>query len=69
MTEKRIRISVDFPESVVKDIEQLAAAQGKTKAGLLRDAVALEQWFNEINQKGDHVLVERDGKLREIVRR
>jgi hypothetical protein len=35
---------------------------------VLRDAVSLEKWFENTREKGGQILVERDGKLREIVR-
>jgi len=63
------RVNANFAEGTYRDLEDLAESQGKSKAEVLRDAIALERWFHEANSKGERVLVERDGQLREIIPR
>ncbi len=67
METKKFRVNVDFPESVYSELEYLASRSGKTKAQVLRDAIALEAWFEKTRQEGGHVLVEREGNVREVM--
>ncbi len=61
--------AVLLPENSYRDLEALAREQGKSKTEVLRDAVALERWFQEARQEGWRILVERDGEVREIISR
>ena len=63
------RVNVDFAEPVYDELEELARRKGKTKAAVLRDAIALEKWFDDTTRAGGQVMVERDGKVREVIRR
>ena len=64
-----MRVSVDVTDEDRKNLDELAKAKGKTKAAVIRDALALEKWFHETQEEGGRILVERDGKAREIVRK
>jgi hypothetical protein len=61
----RLKVSLDDYER----LEKLAAKRGKTIYSTVRDALALELWFEETQDEGGRILVERDGKAREIVAR
>ena len=63
------RVNVNFSEEAYGELTELAQRKGKTVSDLLRDAIALERWFDETRREGSRVLVERDGKVREIVPR
>jgi predicted DNA-binding protein len=63
------RVNVNFSEGAYSDLDTLAKRQGKTKAEVLRDAIALERWFDEVRREGNRVLIERDGEVREIIPR
>lgn len=63
------RVNVNFSEDAYTQLTELAQRRGKTVSDLLREAIALERWFDETTRDGNRVLVERDGKLREIVPR
>jgi predicted DNA-binding protein len=63
------RVNVNFSESAYKELTELAERKGKTVSDVLREAIALEQWFDETRREGSRVLVERDGNMREIVTR
>ena len=63
------RVSVDFTAGAYDDLAELARIRGKTKAAIIRDALSLEKWFQETQQTGGRVLVEHQGKAREIIRR
>ncbi len=64
------RVNVNFSDDAYEELSELAQRKGKTISDLLRDAIALERWFEETNREGSRVLVEkRDGKVREIIPR
>lgn len=66
---KTRRINVNFSEGAYDDLETIADQQGKTKAEVLREAIALERLFQDAKREGGRLLIERDGELREIVPR
>lgn len=63
------RVNVNFSEGAYRDLDTLADRQGKTKAEVLRDAIALERWVDEARREGGRILIERDGEVREIIPR
>lgn len=66
---KTRRINVNFSEGAYNDLETIADQQGKTKAEVLREAIALERLFQDAKREGGRLLIERDGEVREIVPR
>ena len=36
-------------------------------ADALRDAIALNKWFHDVQSQGGKILVEQDGKMREVL--
>lgn len=68
-TEEIKRVSVNFSQKAYEDLEQLAKAEGGISVSeVLRRAIALSKWFVEQQNNGANILVERDGKLREVVK-
>jgi hypothetical protein len=63
------RVNVNFSQGAYNDLEQIAHSRGKTKAEVLRDAIALERWFDEARREGNRILIERDGNVREVIPR
>ena len=64
------RVNVNFSEEVFEALENLARERGTTMAEILRDAVALEQWIDQVRKdKDSRLLIERDGERREIILR
>ncbi len=61
------RVHVNFTGEAYETLEQLAASRGKTISDVLRDAVTLERWLEENRRAGARILIERDGKTRELV--
>jgi hypothetical protein len=67
---KNHRFNVNFSEGAYRDLNTLAERKGKSMSEVLRDAVALERWFDETRREGNKVLVEQpDGRIREVVPR
>ena len=64
---KKYRLNVNFAASTYEALEELARKQGKTKAEVLRDAIALAKYFQETREKGEHILIERGGRTSELV--
>lgn len=64
------RVNVNFSEGAYHDLQEIARNRGKTKAEVLRDAIALERWFDEARREGARLLIERpNGELRELIPR
>lgn len=62
------RVNVNFSPSAYAALQALAADTGKSLSEVLRDAIALNRWFYDVtHEPGTHLLVERDGKTREIL--
>jgi predicted transcriptional regulator len=63
------RVNVNFSDDAYKALKEIASSRGKTISEVLRDAIALEQWYEETKREGGRVIVERqDGREREVVR-
>jgi hypothetical protein len=63
------RVNVNFSEGAYDDLETIADKEGKSKAEVLRAAIALERLFHDTKREGGRLLIERDGEIREIVPR
>jgi hypothetical protein len=66
---KTHRVNVNFSENAYKTLEDLADRKGKTLSEVLRDAIALEKWFQDTTDEGGKVLVEQEGRAREVIPR
>ena len=63
------RVNVEFPDKVYGELDDLSHAKNKSKAQVLRDAIAMEAWIEKIRQDGGRLLVERNGQVTEVVLR
>jgi hypothetical protein len=63
------RVNVNFSESAYETLEELAKRKGKSMSEILRDAIALEKWFDDTYREGGRFLVDRDGETREVIPR
>jgi hypothetical protein len=62
------RLNVNFSDSAYTDLAKLAEEKGKTMSEVLRDALSLEKYVWDLTQKEKgRVLVERDGKVQELL--
>jgi predicted transcriptional regulator len=63
------RVNVNFSDEAYRALKELARSKDKTISEVLRDAIALEQWYEDTKQEGGRVIVElKDGRVREVVR-
>lgn len=63
--QNQVRRIIDFSASTYKVLEELA--KGRSIGDALRDAIALSKWFKDAREDGARILVERNGKLKEII--
>ena len=63
------RLQLDFSAEALRELDELRQDTGlSTRAELIRQALRLLQWtVAETQKKNSTILVERDGKLREVV--
>lgn len=66
---KTYRVNVNFSENAYKTLEDLAQRKGKSMSDVLRDSIALEKWFADTHEEGGKVVVEKDGRAREVIPR
>jgi len=62
------RVNVNFSKSAYETLDQLAVIKGKSMSEVLRDAIQLEKWLTDAQEEGWHVLLEKKGQVREVVR-
>jgi len=64
------RININLNDETYEELQDLARRKRKNMSETLRDALALEKWFQDTRDEGGHVLVERGSTgTREIVLR
>lgn len=61
------RVNVNFSEEAYATLEQMAERRGIGVSDLVREAINLEKWMDNMQREGSRLLVERDGQFRELV--
>lgn len=61
------RVNVNFSDQAYRTLENLASSSGKSMSEVLREAIALKQWFDETRAQGGRILTERNGATREVI--
>lgn len=62
------QLHVNFSDGAYGALQELCEAQSKTMTEVLRDAITLERWVQQIRDEGGRLLVEqRDGSRREVI--
>jgi hypothetical protein len=61
------RLNVVFSDSAYNTLRDLADRNDKTISDVVRDAIALQKWFNDTRRAGGRILVEERGRVREIL--
>jgi predicted transcriptional regulator len=63
------RVNVNFSDDAYEALREIARSRDKTISEILRDAIALERWYEDTKKEGGRVIVElEDGRVREVVR-
>lgn len=62
-----VPVTFAFTKAGVAALRNLAQQKGRSVGETVRDALALETWIEETKRSGGHVLVERKGRLQELV--
>lgn len=63
------RVNVNFSDDAYEALKEIARSRDKSISEVLRDAIALEKWYEDTKRQGGRVIVELDdGRTREIVR-
>ena len=63
------RVNVNFSDDAYEALKEIARSRDKSISEVLRDAIALEQWYESTKREGGRVIVElEDGRVREVVR-
>lgn len=62
------RINVNFSQSAYDTLDELAKRKDKSMSDILREAIQLEKWISDCQEQGWHVLLEKDGRVRELIR-
>jgi hypothetical protein len=59
---------VELPESTFEELQAIAARNGLDFAAALQQAIANEKFLEDQQDAGAKLLIEKDDKLRELVR-
>ena len=60
-------IQVEFADDTLEALQQLARRKGKQPGEMLRDVIALAKWIQDTRDTGARILVERGGKITEMI--
>jgi predicted DNA-binding protein len=60
-------LTISFSDDAYNTLDQLSEKTGKTKAEVLRDALALEDRVQETKKSDGRVLLEENGQYRELL--
>ena len=62
------RFNIDFSDDAAAVLEELSDRLHSSKAEVLRRALALEKWFEDTQREGAKIIIEKDGRQRELLR-
>ena len=62
-----VPIQVEFADDTYVALQQLARRKGKQPGEMLRDVIALAKWIQDTRDAGARILVERAGKITEMI--
>ena len=60
-------IQVEFADDTLEALNELARLKGKQPGEMLRDVIALAKWIQDTRNAGARILVERGGKITEMI--
>lgn len=59
-------VTFAISERTIAILEQLSAQAGKPVGEILRDPIALEEWYADLRAQEGRILVEQNGTVREF---
>jgi hypothetical protein len=62
-----VTVTANLPEPAVEAMQQLAAKRKTTVTEVLRHAISVEKQLEDELSRGARILIEKDGKFRELV--
>lgn len=60
-------VNFAISERTMAILEELSTKLNKPIGEILRDAIALEKWYEDLRDHDGRILVEQDGKIREFL--
>jgi len=63
------RININLSDEAYASLQKLALLKDKNMSETLRDALALEKWFQNTRKEGGHILVKKGREIHEIIPR
>lgn len=61
------RVNVNFSEGAWIELQALAAVRDRSISEVIRSAISLEKWYQDVLDSGGRLLVERNGQVREVI--
>ncbi len=61
------RTTVTFSDQAWQTISDLSRESGAPMSEVIRRSLAMYRWFLTARSMGQHILVERDGNIREVL--
>jgi hypothetical protein len=62
-----VKVTLNLPRSVVRKVEAMALKRGLNKTTIIRRAIELEEFFQEITDGDGKVLVKQGKDLKEVI--
>jgi metal-responsive CopG/Arc/MetJ family transcriptional regulator len=66
-TDAEKRITVNFSGELYDTLMEMARRSGKNVSDTIRGAITLQKYLDDARRDGNRILLERDGKVRELV--
>ena len=63
-----VPIQAEFADDTYEALQQLAWRKGKQLGEMQRDVIALAKWIQDTRDAGARIVVERGGKITEMIR-
>lgn len=61
------RVNVNFSAETYEMLAKMAETKGTTMTEILRQAISLAKFADDVAKKGDRILVDRGGKISEVL--
>jgi predicted transcriptional regulator len=62
-----VKVSLNLPMSVLEKVERLARNQSFNRTTIIRRAIDIEAYFDEVRRRGGKVLIKEGDDIKEVV--